>query len=391
MHLQFYYSATMSDNIKRIRLNVSLFLLFLLFFQSTIAQYNFEKGRDWVNLHLEELGGRAVLVVLKDSQIVYQEVFNDMNKKQRAFAKMRASLKDMEEEAFMQDFTTDSRERIASASQWFTAALAMTFIDANKFRLSDTVGKFLPTLSKYGKGHIKIWHCLSHTTGIKEGGLREAIASFQKAQTMKEYLDQIAEYPMEGEPGKSFRYGNAGMQILAAVMEIVGEKDFETLFKERIAAPLGMTDTDFGKQNLPFAAGGAWSTPNDYIKFLQMILNDGIYNGKRIISKALIQEMQKNKIGKDCIISYSPDEAGKWGYGLGGWLMDNPLAIAPRKDAVPESARSLAVGSPGLSGCFPWVDNQKKYAAILFITNLNQKDRFKSYRELKSIIDNCIQ
>lgn len=391
MHFQSYYSATMSETAKRIRLNVSLFLLLLLFFQSARAQYSFAKAADWVNLHLEELGGRAVLIILKDSQVVYREAFNDMSKKQRAFAKMRARAKDLEEDAFMKDFTMDTRERIASASKWMTAALAMTFIDENKIRLSDTVGKFLPSLTKYGKGNIKIWHCLSHTTGIKEGGLRETIASFQKAQTMKEYLDQILEYPMEGEPGKSFRYGNVGMQILAAIMEKVGEKDYETLFKERIAEPLGMTNTDFGKQGLTLAAGGAWSTPDDYIKFLQMILNDGLYNGKRIISKALIQEMQKNKIGRDCIISYSPDEAGKWGYGLGVWLMDNPLAIAPRKDAVPESARSLAVGSPGLSGCFPWVDNQKKYAAILFVTNLNQKDRFTSYRELKSIIDNCIQ
>jgi CubicO group peptidase (beta-lactamase class C family) len=391
MHFQSYYSATMSENIKRIRLNVSLFLIFLLFFQSTRAQDRFEKATDWVNLHLEELGGRAVLIILKDSQVVYRQAFNDMSKKQRAFAKMRARAKDLEEDAFMKDFTPDTRERIASASKWLTAALAMTFIDENKFRLSDTVGKFLPILSKYGKGHIKIWHCLSHTTGIKEGGLRETITSFQKVQTMSAYVEQILEYPMEGEPGKSFRYGNAGMQILAAVMEKVGEKDFETLFKERIAEPLGMTDTDFGKQGLPLAAGGAWSTPNDYIKFLQMILNDGIYNGKRIISKALIQEMQKNKIGRDCIISYSPDEAGKWGYGLGEWLMDNPLAISPRKDAVPESVRSQSVCSPGLSGSFPWVDNQKKYSAILFVMNLNQKDRYGSYRELKSIIDNILQ
>jgi CubicO group peptidase (beta-lactamase class C family) len=381
----------MSEKLKSIRLKVSSILLFLLFFQSAGAQNSWEKVDGWVNQNLEDLGGRAVLVIIKDSQVIYSKSYNDMSKRQRALAKMRARMKEMEDDALMQDFTPDTRERIASASKWLTAALAMTFVDENKFRLSDTVGKFLPQLSKYGKGHIKIWHCLSHTTGIKEGGLRETLTSFQKAQNMNEYLEQILEYPMEGEPGKSFRYGNFGMQILAAVMEKVGEKDFETLFKERIADPLDLTQTDFGKKGLPLAAGGAWSTPNDYSKFLQMILNEGVYNGKRIISKALIHEMQKNKIGRDCIMSFSPDEAGKWGYGLGAWLMDNPLAIVPRKDAIPESVRSMSVCSPGLFGSFPWIDNQKKYAGFLFVTNLSRKDRYSSYQELKSLIDSIIK
>jgi CubicO group peptidase (beta-lactamase class C family) len=391
MNIQLQISATMADNIKQNRLKVSSLILFLLFFHTTQAQNSWEKIDGWMEQNLEDLGGRAVLIIMKDSQVVYSRQYNDMNKRQKAVAKMKARMKEMEEDALMQDFTPDTRERIASASKWLTAALAMTFIDENKFRLGDTVGKFLPILSKYGKGHIKIWHCLSHTTGIKDGGLRETIASFQKAQNMNEYIEQILEYPMEGAPGKYFRYGNTGLQILAAVMEKVGEKDFETLFQERIAAPLGMTQTDFGMKGLPLAAGGAWSSPNDYIKFLQMILNEGTYQGKKIISKALIHEMQKNKIGRDCIISYSPDEAGKWGYGLGEWLMDNPLAIAPKKDGLPESARSQAVCSPGLFGSFPWVDNQKKYAAILFVTNLNRKDRYASYQELKLLIDKNIQ
>ena len=389
MHFQLNNSVSMSVFSKSVRLKVSTILTFMLLFQSVYSQERFQKVNDWVNENLVDLGGRAVLIILKDTQIVYSQSFNDMSKRQIAAAKMRARLKDIEEDTFLYDFTPDTRERIASASKWLTAAMAMTFVDENKFRLSDTVGKFLPILSKNGKGHIKIWHCLSHTTGIKDGGLRETIAAFQKIQTTNEYLESIATYPMEGEPGKIFRYGNMGLQILAAVMEKVGEKDFETLFKERIAEPLEMNNTDFGKTGLPLAAGGAYSTPNNYINFLQMILQEGVYKGKRIISKALIYEMQKNKLGKDCVIAYSPDEAGKWGYGFGEWLMDQPLAITPQKDAMPSSPRSQNISSPGLFGSFPWINNQKKYAAILFVTNLNRKDRYASYNELKNLVDSA--
>ena len=48
-----------------------------------------------------------------------------------------------------------------------------------------------------------------------------------------------------------------------------------------------------------------------------MILNEGEYNGKRIISKALINEMQKNRIGRDLVVIGSPAEAGTWAYNFG--------------------------------------------------------------------------
>jgi CubicO group peptidase (beta-lactamase class C family) len=173
-------------------------------------------------------------------------------------------------------------------------------------------------------------------------------------------------------------------------MEKVGEKDIETLFKERITDPLELQQTDFGKKAFSLVATGGWSSPNDYIRFLQMILNDGVYRGKRIISKALINEMQKNRVGKDCVMAINPDEAGRWGYGFGTWLMDQPLAITPRKDAMPESQRSQQICSPALSGSFPWINHQKKYAAILFVINSNRDSRFQLYEQLKELVDASI-
>ena len=373
------------------RLKVSATIVFLLFFQLSFSQDRFVKVSDWMQTNLPDLGGRAVLMIYKDGQIVYSQAFNNLSKQQINAGKMRARIQGKEEEQVLQDYTTQTRERIASASKWLTAALVLTFVEENKLRLNDTVGKYLPSLSRYGQGHIKIWHCLSHTTGIKDGGLRESIASFQKISTMSEYIDQILTYPMEGEPGKVFRYSNVGLQIAAAVIEKISGKDFETLFRERIAEPLEMKQTDFGKSGLPLAAGGAFSTPEDYLNFLIMILNEGEFKGKRILSKALVVEMQKNRIGRDCIIAGTPEEAGNWGYGFGEWVMDAPLAIAPRKDAMPDSPRSSSVTSPGLFGSFPWVDSQRGYCALLFVYNLKHKGRNEKYRELKQTVDAALR
>ena len=368
------------------RRSVRFTLLSLLFFQFTIAQNPNEEINAWMKKHLPDLGGRAVLMIYKDGRIIYNQSFNDLSKRQEMAAKVRARMQGKEDEEALRDYQDTTRDRIASASKWLTAALAMTFIDEDKLRLNDTVGKFLPVLSRAGKGEIKIWHCLTHTTGIKDGGIRESLMNFQKVKTMDEYMEKIAQMPTEGNPGKVFRYGNTGLQIIAAILEKISGKSFETLFQERIAQPLNMPQTDFGKTSLPLAAGGAWSTPKDYMNFLTMIVQDGQFEGKQIISKALIREMQKNRIPRDCSIAFSPVEAGNWGYGFGEWIGDSPLAICPRKEAIPQSERGAWVCSPGLFGSFPWVNTQQKIAGFLFVYNYQHKGRQERAVSLQQLV-----
>jgi CubicO group peptidase (beta-lactamase class C family) len=90
-----------------------------------------------------------------------------------------------------------------------------------------------------------------------------------------------------------------------------------------------------------------------------MILNEGQYNGRQVLSRNAIIEMQKNRVSHETVIAYTPAEAGNWGYGYGEWMMND----------IPVGQRSDAVSSPGLFGSFPWVDNKKKYAGFLMTLN----------------------
>ncbi len=370
----------MASKLKYICRNSSITMILLLLLQATYAQYDFSKAEKWLKGNLKELGGRAVLVVFKDGKIVYSQAENDLSRKQKMIGKFIAKRQGKDADEMMQDFITTSRERIASCSKWLSAALVMTFVDEGKLNLDDTVGKFLPIMTTNGKGSIKIWQCLSHLTGIKPGSFKESMEAMKTMQSMDEAIAEIAAQPMEGEPGKTFHYSNVGLQIAGAVIEKISSKDFETLFAERIAIPCGMKNTDFGKKKVPLPAGGAFSTAEDYMNFLQMILAEGKFNGKQILSKNAIIEMQKNRVSKDVVIASSPAEAGNWGYGFGEWVMD---------DATGEK-RSGVVSSPGLFGSFPWVSNDKKYTAFLFTLNLKSKGRHERYTELKNIIENSM-
>jgi CubicO group peptidase (beta-lactamase class C family) len=362
------------------RTRASAIVLFLFFFHYSHAQYDFSKVDRWMQDNLEQIGGRAVLMVYKDGKIVYSKSENNLSRRQKLAGRFIANRSHKEASEVMQDFTPSTRQMIASCSKWYSAALVMTFVDEGKLKLEDTVGKYLPVFTKHGKGAITIWQCLSHLTGIQSGTLKESLQEMKDVNSMDEAMEQIAMLPMEGEPGKTFHYSNTGLQIAAAVIERISGKDFETLFAARIAKPLGMKHTDYGRKKVPLAAGGAWSTPSDYMNFLIMLLKNGEFNGKQVLSKESVFEMQRDRVTKDVVVKHAPVEAGNWGYGFGAWVMNDDG----------NTVRSTSVTSPGLFGSFPWVDNENNYCGILFTFNMNNKGRNERYIGLKRIVDEAV-
>jgi CubicO group peptidase (beta-lactamase class C family) len=350
-----------------------------IFLSCFATAQDFSRLDQWLKENTGEMGGRSMLVLAdKSGKLIYAHADNQLNMRQKMALRFtaRASGRDVD----LGDYRLDSKQPIASCSKWLSAALIMTFIDDGSLKLTDTVGKFLPVLSRSGKGNITISQCLSHTTGIKAGSLKESISEMRSVASMDEAMEKIAALPMEGEPGKVFHYSNTGLQIAAAVIEKISGKDFRTLFAERITRPLHLNNTDFGNGRVPLPAGGAWSTPNDYLQFLVMILNKGMYAGKRILSEKAMNDMQVNRITPETRIAYSPAEAGETlGYGFGEWIMQNS-----------NEGTTRTVTSPGLFGSFPWVDNQKGYCGFLMTYYIKPTGRGERYKELKAIIDEQI-
>ncbi len=359
-------------------IKVSAIAGFLLLFQPGRAQQPFAAVSNWLEAHTPEMGGRAILLVYKDGQVVYEQAYNEMSGRQRRMGQFLARKKGESKSVATGDYTRTTRQPIASCSKWLSAALVMTFVDEGKLSLSDTVGRFLPILSQNGKGKITIQQCLSHLTGIAAPELKESLEEMKNFRNMDDAIAALAALPMEGEPGKVFHYSNAGLQIAGAVLEKISGKSFETLFAERIARPLDMRNTDFGHKKVPLPAGGASATPEDYLHFLVMILDKGRYNGRQVLSATSVAAMQVNLLDKNVRIAHAPAEAGNFGYGLGEWVMNT---------GTPGSA----VTSPGLFGSFPWVDNEKHYCAFLMCNYLKSDGRHERYKALKALVDAAVQ
>jgi CubicO group peptidase (beta-lactamase class C family) len=332
------------------------------------AQQRFNSIDTWLNEHAREMGGRVILLVYKDGKVVYNHSVNDMSPKQKMMQKMVAEK--LGQPVDLSDYNLVSRQAVASCSKWLSAALVMTFVDEGKLKLSDSVGKYLPILSQHGKGGITIAQCLSHLTAIKAPPFGENIAKVKDVRSMDEVMEEIAKLPMEGEPGKVFHYSYVGLQIAGSILEKISGQSFTTLFADRIARPLNMQHTDFGNKRITLPAGGAFSTPQDYLNFLVMILNKGTFNGKRILSEVSITQMQINRITADVKVPAS----NPLGYGYGEWVISADM-----------------ISCPGLFGSYPWIDNHEKYAAFLMTFNLEQDGRQQRYIELKKLVDKALE
>lgn len=343
----------MSASFRNICIKVSTGLISLLFFQLSFAQYDFSEVGRKIEASQKELGKNVAAIIYKDGKIIY--------KKEAGECKI------------------NTQAPIASCSKWLTTALVMTFVDQGKLSLDDKVSAYLPIFAKYGKAYITIRQCVSHLTGIQA---EQGVARFMERNKYATLEDEVNAYAskreIENNPGVEFRYSNVGLNIAARVLEVISKKQFEQLMNERIFRPLNMRNSSFFSTRAVNPSGGAVSTAADYMNFLSMILNKGLFNGKRILSEKSIEEMEKPQTNLQ-MIKYAPKVAEGYNYALGEWVLE-----------VDANGNSTAVSSPGLFGTWPFVDKCRGYACIFFVKSLLSEQKKEVYVELKKAIDEVI-
>jgi CubicO group peptidase (beta-lactamase class C family) len=282
----------------------------------------------------KQLGSFAVVIIQND-RIVYRKSFGN--------------------------YRIDQVVPIASSSKWLAGALVMSLVDEGKLSLDAPVSKYLPEFTG-DKAAITVRQLFAHTSGLPaEIGCRN-----NRQTTLEACAKQIAKANLTAQPGTEFFYGGVSMHAGGRVVEVVTGKSWNDAFVDRIAKPLGMTNTDFlayGPTSNPRPAGDARSTLDDYAKFLQMILNGGAINGRRILSANAVEEMHRDQT-RGSTIRYSifwnkghlDPALPSAGYGVGMW--------GEKTDA--QSARILLASSPGALGSYPWIDFENKVAGVIF-------------------------
>ena len=166
---------------------------------------------------------------------------------------------------------------------------------------------------------------------------------------LEAFADRLAEFPLVYQPGTKWSYSMA-FDLMGRVIEVVSGQPFDRFLQERFFDPLGMTDThfqvprpkaermtttyllagstlvpiDLGTDSIyfddppfPFGGAGLAGTPRDYDKFLEMLLNYGAFEGKRIMSERAVRLGISNLL-PDTLAPGGEYEQGAWDFGAGG-------------------------------------------------------------------------
>lgn len=286
-------------------------------------------------------GGRCYVVITVKGKIVYSKSYGG--------------------------YRDSSVEKIASCSKWLSGAALMSLVDQGKLSLDDTVGKYLPVFSQYGKGNITLAQLFSHTSGFPSSSKQDY--EDNQSLTLSQCVDSIAKnVPLIAQPGAQFDFGNVSMQVAGRICEVVSGEKWNTLFQNNIAIPCGMVYTNYGFDANPSIANGASSCPMDYSTFLNMIMNNGIApNGRQVLSQNAIAAMEQG-LTSNATVVYSPYPASllpaRNFYGVGNW-----------RDVVAAGDSLVESSSPGAFGTHPWINRGKKLTGLIFTYVPGQKNQ----------------
>jgi len=294
------------------------------------AAYDFSAIKQTINAWVDSgyYPGAALLIV-KDNRVLYEQ--------------------------YAGNYTPATVAYIASAGKWLAAATIAAVVDDGKLSWDDKVKKWLPVVTG-PKGEATIRQLFSHTAGYPD--YQPAGHRRDDYQTLQQSVDSIIPLPADTIPGAVFHYGGLAMQVAGRMAELATGKDWETLFTDKIAGPLHMKQTHFTPVDTtpghsPMLGGGARASLHDYARFLSMISNDGMFEGKRILSRCAIKEMQADQLCGASVPNkgnYVKDARGslrKDIYGLGEW-----------REETNEKDEAILISSPSWAGAYPWIDKQ---------------------------------
>jgi CubicO group peptidase (beta-lactamase class C family) len=348
----------------------------------------------------------AVVMVARKGKLVYQDAVG----MQTVSAKM----------------APDSIFRIYSMTKPLVSVAAMMLVEDGTIQLTDPVSKYLPGFDKLqvsvagkdpeGKAsyalvpqerQMTVQDLLRHTSGLaygeitqnapvkegleKAGVYRKEMEFDARNSAPDEQIAKMATVPLAFQPGTTWNY-SLSSDMLGRVVEKASGRRLADFLEERLFKPLRMKDSGFwvpaGKmarvaeslekdrfagrgfplidvssqpKNDSGGAGGV-STAADYLRFAQMMLNGGVLEGKRVLSRTTVRLMTSDHLGATMGLAMDPGllSLGTKGYTFGlGFSVRQGDGIA----GVPGTAGEFMWA--GYAGTYFWVDPKEQVVAVL--------------------------
>lgn len=298
----------------------------------------------------------------------------------------------------------DTIFRIYSMTKPVTGVAMMILYEQGLWALDDPVSKFVPEFAGLevavetengGMTRVPADHAMTmrelmtHTGGLTYGLFSESAVDtmYQQANvldinsSLQTMIDKLAGIPLRQQPGSLWHY-SVSVDVQGYIVEQLSGQTLPEFFAEHIFEPLGMADTGFyvpaGKMErlarsvydygpngelvpspamlgdyssppgLPSGGGGLVSTASDYMRFAQMLVNDGELEGERVLSPETVRFMHMN---------HAPTTAAEGNVQLGpgmGFGIDVAVFVDPSAAQSPVGAGTFWWA--GAAGTWFWID-----------------------------------
>ncbi len=308
-----------------------------------IAQpYDFSSATALLNSELPNLNNHVAVIMRQNGREIYRFQSGDIN--------------------------YNTKTHLASFTKTISAGVVLSLVDSGHISLSDRIGDTLPFFNNSGIGDPTVTDCFGMRHGIHSPLPYEIDRRF----TLAESVTRIGLYGAPAfVPGTNLEYDGSGMQSVGRLCEIRSGQSWFALASTRIFNLCNMPDADYLEFDPnPAIAGGARSSADETIRYAQMIIDGGTYNGQQVLSPSATQTFFLNTTrGLPVLASPWPPTHPLYpygqqpDYGFGDWILAEYPATNPANNYVEE-----IVGA-GAWGSFMWVDRRRALTAV-FITDV---------------------
>jgi len=311
--------------------------------------------------------------------------------------------------------TLDTVFRIASMTKAIASVAAMQLVEQGKLKLEEPVPNIDPALGspqvlegfdaagapklRPAKRPITLRHLLTHTAGFSYEIWDANMVRYVKASGMPSTATgKVAaiRMPLVFDPGDKWEYG-VNIDWVGRLVEAISGQTLDAYFRDKIFAPLGMKDSGYvtsaeqrARQarvhqrqadgmlvpqplETPFtpefwsAGGPLYSTGRDYLTFLRMLLNEGSFNGVRLLRPETVAQMGRNHTGsipagvlktevpaRSNDVDFFPGAEVRWGLGYMLNMQSGPNG---------RSAGTVSWG--GIFNTYYWLDPAKRVTGLI--------------------------
>ncbi len=287
-----------------------------------------------------------------------------------------------------------------------TTTMAMILVDERRLELEARIVDFLPGFARDGEGPeaaarqaVTIRHLLTHTSGIDWWA-----PLYQELRGTQAYVEHIQGMDLVSEPGSQTKYSDLGIILLGEILERVAGEPMKVFLERRVFQPLGMDETRFlpgeelieriaPTENDPwrkkvlrgevhdenaFALGGVaphaglFSTAGDLARFARMLVNGGVFEHHRLVSRATFETFTRRH--------------GDLGEGRGlGWDIKSPVGSS---GGTLFSAGSF--GHTGFTGTSIWIDPERELFVILLTNRVHPSRDNNLIRKVRPAVADAV-